>query len=295
MQTEKVRNSSIAVKYDPFLQPCDRSVNSSFKKGIWRYRDLFHKQTTLYMRSVRSNLIVVVLGYSEITVEKIKSSLEKTGAWPINYSFLHNFKEKRLRTCTNNPDCSEKESKMMQTEPGTIGFFATFGTLWQLPLTRRQDWEMWKYFWARTRVLIKFSWLARGFQTVFLGIQVVKKASSCRKGHQRCTWLWAMCRPGRQKTHGVLLKRYVRWRRKHTVNENWSSYKLRRLPLVASRDQNWWSQIHPLLQPFSVLLLTTSTAKYGATMSSTLSNQAFWKDPRGEIEVADSLLSLSRR
>ena len=60
-----------------FSQPCDQSVNSSFKKGMPRNKYLFHQQTTLAMRSVRLNLMVAVLAYSGITVDKTKSIFEK--------------------------------------------------------------------------------------------------------------------------------------------------------------------------------------------------------------------------
>ena len=73
------------------------------------YRVLLHKETKLGMRSVRSNLMVAVLAYSEITVDKIKSSFEKRGLWPMNYSFLRKCKEKGPSRCTNSPNCSEKE------------------------------------------------------------------------------------------------------------------------------------------------------------------------------------------
>ena len=63
-----------------------------------------------------------------------------------------------------------------------------------------------------------------------------------------------------------------------------------------------WSQIGSEIGGASFALfptlqraVTISTAKYEAAMSSKLSKQAFGKDPSGEIELADSLLSLSRR
>ena len=62
-----------------FLQPCDQDVNRSFEKSMRLYRDLLQKQTTLDMRSVRANLMVAALAYSNITIDIIKLSFKKQG------------------------------------------------------------------------------------------------------------------------------------------------------------------------------------------------------------------------
>lgn len=62
-----------------FLQLCDQNINNAFKEGIRMYQDLLHKQATLEMRSVRSNLMVAMLAYSDITVDKIELSFESRG------------------------------------------------------------------------------------------------------------------------------------------------------------------------------------------------------------------------
>ena len=71
----------------------------------------------------------------------------------------------------------------------------------------------------------------------------------------------------------------------------------RRVARVAAGRKWGVKSVEPASTSFPTLqrTATTYTAKYRAAMSSTLSNQALRKVPSDEMEVADSLLSLSRR
>ena len=110
-------------------------------KSMQRHGELLQMETTLDMRSVRSNLMVAALAYSDITVDKIRSSFENTGLWPMNYTFLDRFLKKDRLELSTTLNSSKNHLRMLQAEPETVtvGFFEVSATLWPQRLTQPRD------------------------------------------------------------------------------------------------------------------------------------------------------------
>lgn len=74
-----------------FLQPCDQTINKTFKESVRRIRDDLCGDLLLDTRAVKFKLMCSVLAHSSITVADIRRSFEVTGLYPINNEFAKRF------------------------------------------------------------------------------------------------------------------------------------------------------------------------------------------------------------
>ena len=74
-------------KTSHFLQPCDRKVNKQLKNAVRSLRDKIGKLQYLSLNSVRTKLILAVVGYLSISALNITESFRQCGLWPLDYRF----------------------------------------------------------------------------------------------------------------------------------------------------------------------------------------------------------------
>ena len=71
-----------------FLQPCDQVLNKRFKEGMRKGRDELLKGSLQDTRTVRVNVMVDMMGYSNISPSDIMESFKITGLGQMNLGFV---------------------------------------------------------------------------------------------------------------------------------------------------------------------------------------------------------------
>ena len=72
-----------------FLQPCDRKVNKELKRAVKDYRDMLCGLGTINLNSVRTKLVLAIVGLASISPSHIVESFKQCGLWPMDYRFTN--------------------------------------------------------------------------------------------------------------------------------------------------------------------------------------------------------------
>lgn len=90
---EKGKESRIEVVQSPantshFLQPCDSTINKTFKKTTRKKRDLLNSISLLKFGSMQIKLMIGVAGFRALTPNIVKDAFVKTGLWLMDFHFV---------------------------------------------------------------------------------------------------------------------------------------------------------------------------------------------------------------